>query len=250
MSSVVRCISLLAVVSRTRRFVAVLVAAGAVGTSLSAAAADEFTDALQRAYVPYRVALFKTNSGSLPDAKAALDAGASAWAVVATRYASGAPAPYASDKRLPDSMAAVDKSWREAIGLVAAGNAAGAHVALEAIQATLADLRARNQVIVYSDHMNAYHAEMEEALTIKPSSDGAFADAIRRHAVLSYLARRLHDAAPASMNEDTAFRELLGGVDGSLKSLGEAIASKDAGGLGEALGKLKQPYSKLFLRFG
>ncbi len=233
-----------------RRTLIPMIAAVALAASSAASAADEFTDALQRAYAPYRVALFKTNSGSLPDAKAAVDAGAAAWVVVATRYASGAPAPYAVDARLPESLASVDGHWRKAASLVAAGNASGAHEALEAIRDTLADLRARNQVVVYSDPMNAYHAVMEDTLAIKPSADGAFVEATRKHAVLEYLARRLHDAAPPALAADTEFRSLLDAVDASLSSLGGAIASKDPQALQAALGKLKQPYSKLFLRFG
>ncbi|MGE0314996.1 MAG: hypothetical protein AB7P21_25555 [Lautropia sp.] len=227
-----------------------IVAVAALCGTSAAVAADEFTDAVQRAYAPYRAALFKTNSGSPAEAKAAVDAGSAAWAAVARRYAAGAPAPYATDARLPDSLAAVDRQWREAAGLVAAGNTAGAHEALEAIRDTLADLRARNQVVVFSDHMNAYHAVMEETLAIKPADAGALAQATGKQAVLAYLARRLHEAAPPALAADADFRGLLEAVDASVASLGTAVASKDPAALAAALGKLKQPYSKLFLRFG
>ena len=227
-----------------------VLAAAILVASTAATAADEFTDAVQRAYAPYRVALFKTNSGSPADAKAAVDAGAAAWVAVAGRYGSGAPAPYAADKRLAESIAAVDKHWQEAGALVAAGKTGEAHETLEAIRETLADLRARNQVVVYSDHMNAYHAVMEEALEIESAKDDALVEATRKHAVLAFLARRLHDAAPSEFNEDAKFRGLLDAVDASLAALADAIGSKDPKALEGALGKLKQPYSRLFLNYG
>lgn len=53
-----------------------------VATLSQAQAADPFTDAVQQAYAPYRVALFKTSSGSLAEAREAVDKAGKAWETV------------------------------------------------------------------------------------------------------------------------------------------------------------------------
>jgi len=60
-----------------------------------------------------------------------------------------------------------------------AGRLADAHERLEAVRDLLAALWQRNQVVVLSDHMNAYHEAMETVLTDRPGllgrPDGAAA---------------------------------------------------------------------------
>ena len=221
-----------------------------LATGRPALANDDFTDAVQQAYGPYRIALFKTSNGTLAEARAAVDAGAEAWARVASRYRSGVGVPYATDSHLPQTLDAVTTIWGKSKALVDDSKAADAHEALEGIRDALAEMRGRNQVIVFSDHMNAYHEEMEKALAIDTSGN-AWPTALAGHAaVLRYLAARLKQVAPQNLRADADFNSLLGNVASSLESLDGAIAAQDLPAMRAALGKLKPPYAKLFLRFG
>lgn len=60
-----------------------MIKAGIIGLALLTApysfAADPVTDAMQKAYVPYRAALFKTNSKSQPESKQTITQAQHAW---------------------------------------------------------------------------------------------------------------------------------------------------------------------------
>ena len=73
------------------------------------------------------------------------------------------------------------------------GKLPAAHETLEAARDLMADLRRRNQVVVFSDHMNAYHAEMEHLLNDGPKLLGTpdgLPQLMAQAGVVDYLARR------------------------------------------------------------
>ena len=137
---------------------------GLLVSAACAQAADPLTEAMQQAYAPYRAALFKTNSGSAPEAAGALKQATEAWNSLRQRFGAQPPLPYAADAALPTTFQAVSDAYQTATQQVAAGHLPEAHETLEGVRDQLAQLRQRNQVIVFSDHMNAYHAEMEHLL--------------------------------------------------------------------------------------
>ena len=127
-------------------------------------AADAVTDAMQAAYGPYRVALFKTNSNSQAEAQQAMTQAQQSWGKLAAQFGSKPPAPYDRDTAFGASVADVSKVYTKATEQVTANQLTAAHETLEAARDIMAQLRRRNQVVVYSDHMNAYHSEMEHVL--------------------------------------------------------------------------------------
>ena len=115
----------------------------------------------------------------------------------------------------------------------------------------------RNGVISFSDHMNAYHAQMELLLDDGPAQTAQSAGLLRllgQAGALDYLARRLRSEAPATLAADAEFGRLLAAVEQSVAALMQALlaqdAAQDAAQAREALGRLKKPYSQLFLKFG
>lgn len=187
------------------------------------------------AYAEYRTALSRSNQNDRAGTEAAIDAFAAAWARLAEAWRSAPPPQYAEDPAFPATVAAVARIAAEARAR-AATDVAAAHESLEAIRDQLAALRARNGVVVFSDHVNAYHEAMEHVIT--GQYGGLDADGLQAlrddAAVLLHLARRLGDNRPASA-DPAAFEALFGPVRASAEAL---------------LAALKAPFSRLFLRFG
>jgi molybdopterin converting factor small subunit len=221
--------------------------------SVAAWSADPVTDALQKAYAPYRAALFKTNSGQAAESAEALKQAQQAWGQVTLLVKSQPTVPYANDTLMASTLSGVEAHYAKAAQQVAAGQLPQAHDTLEAVRDLLSELRRQNQVIVYSDHMNAYHAQMEHLLGEGPTwlkaTDG-LPKLAAQAGVLSYLAERLTAEAPAAAQASTEFKELLGAVNRSVAGLNTAVASGDKGLIEKAIGQVKAPYSKLFIKFG
>ena len=129
-----------------------------------ALAADPLTEAMQKTYAPYRMALFKTNANAQEESRQAVLQAQQGWNRLVADFGANPPPPYAGDGDLAASLATVGKVYVKALGEVEANQLAEAHETLEEVRDVMADLRRRNQVIVFSDHMNAYHAEMEHVL--------------------------------------------------------------------------------------
>ena len=216
-------------------------------------AADVVTDAMQAAYVPYRAALFRTNSKAQAESEQAIAQARAQWQALSERHAARPPAPYDRDPGFAATLKQVDDVYAKAQAQIADRRLPDAHVTLEEARDLMADLRRRNGVIVFSDHMNAYHEEMEwvlnEGAGILAQPGGMLALA-GRAGVLDYLGKRLRSEAPAALAGDAEFGRLVDAVQGSVAALRGAIARQDEAAVREALGKLKPPYSRLFLKFG
>lgn len=216
-------------------------------------AADVVTDAIQAAYAPYRAALFRTNGKSQPEAQQAVDQARQAWTTLRERFAGQPPVPYDRDAGFAATLAQVTAVYDKAAREVAAGQLPAAHDTLEEARDLLAALRQRNGVVVFSDHMNAYHAEMEHLLIEGPKQLAGplgLAQLTAQAGALDYLARQLRARAPEPLRQNAEFDTLLKDVEASVQAVMKAALSQDTAALKDAMGKLKQPYSKLFLKFG
>lgn len=216
-------------------------------------AADPATDAMQAAYAPYRVALFKTNSNSQAEAQQAVVQAQDAWGKVVAQFASKPPPPYDRDTAFGTALAQVSGVYTAAAQQVATNQLSAAHDTLEKARDILAAVRQRNQVVVYSDHMNAYHAQMEYVLidgSKQLPQPGGLPLLTADVGALRYLAKRLSSEAPANYQSNPEFAELLRAVDKSVTDLQAALWAQDAAAAKAAMAKVKAPYSKLFLKFG
>lgn len=223
-----------------------------LGICAGANAADPTTTAFQQAYGPYRAALFRTNQADTVAARQAVAQARAAWDQVQREHAQP-QVPYAGDPQYGRTLQDVAKAMADAAAAVDAGRLPEAHEHLEAVRDLLAALRQRSQVVVFSDHMNAYHEAMETVLTEGPKLAGqpdgplALAEWV---GTLDHLATRLATQAPAEYQQQPAFREQLQGVQASVQTLRAAVRQGDVEAIRKALGALKGPYSRLFLNFG
>jgi hypothetical protein len=216
-------------------------------------AADAVTDAMQAAYVPYRTALFRTNSNAQAASEQAMAGTRQAWQNIVERFAAKPPPPYDRDAGFAVTLAQVGAVYAQADEQVRGQQLTQAHATLEKARELMADLRRRNGVVTYSDHMNAYHAEMERLLGDAPALWAAPQAALQlmAHAgALDYLARRLRSEAPSELARDPEFMPLLQGLEASVAALRDAALGQDPAAMRKVADMLKMPYSKMFLRFG
>lgn len=218
-----------------------------------ATAADPVTDAMQKTYTPYRVALFKTNSNAQEDARKAVAAAQQGWSALIAQYAGNPPVPYDRDSEFSNSLTRVSEVYAKAAEQIDKNELVEAHETLEHARDVMADLRHRNQIIVYSDHMNAYHSQMEKVLIdgdkMLAGPDGML-QLTAQLGVLDYLAGKLKSEAPADYLGNPEFSSMVGALERSVADLKAALFAQDAGQVKAAIGKLKVPYSKMFIKFG
>jgi flagellin-specific chaperone FliS len=220
---------------------------------LGARAADPVTEAINQAYAPYRAALFRTNSKAQAESEQAMAQARQAWQAILDRFAAQPSVPYDRDPEFRTSLNAVAKVYEQAAAEVGQGKLVQAHETLEQARDIMAELRRRNGVVVFSDHMNAYHAEMEHVLQQGPamtSNPQAMLTLVKRVGVLEYLAQRLRSEAPKALQSDAEFGAALQALEISVAELQRAAMNQDAAAAREALGRLKGPYSRMFLKFG
>jgi hypothetical protein len=218
--------------------------------SASAGPVSDFETAMRGAYADYRGALFQTNANQPEAAVQAVDAFKQKWAALASANTI-APPQYADDPAYAVTLAKVASITDKAAGEVAAGKLTEAHATLEAIRFEVGGLHERNGIVGFSDRMNAYHAKMEDVLAKDYSGfDAAGLGALREDAaVLAFLAADIK-AHPPTEAADPAYGKLLDGMTDSVTALANAAHTGDAAAAKTALGNLKVPYSKLFLKFG
>jgi hypothetical protein len=230
-----------------------LALAAMLAAAPAAWAADALTDAMQAAYAPYRAALFRTNSKAQAESEQAMTQARQAWSELVARYAAKPPAPYDRDPAVAATLAEVGAVYERATAQIQAQQLAPAHETLEQARDLMSALRQRNGVVVFSDHMNAYHAEMEHVLELGPKlldqPQGSL-ELLARVGALDYLARRLRSEAPAALARDAEFAGLQQQVEASVSALRTALVRQDPAAARAALGKVKGPYSRLFLKFG
>ncbi len=230
-----------------------VISAALIIASAGAFAADPVTDAMQAAYEPYRIALFRTNSNAQVESQQAIAQAQQGWGKLTEQYAAKPPAPYDRDPAFATSLAEVSSVYAMAATQVNANQLTAAHDTLEKARDIMAEMRRRNQVVVFSDHMNAYHAEMENVLINGPKvltqPDGR-QQFIAMVGVLNYLAKRLSSEAPANYAKNEEFVESVKGVEKSVTDLQAVAFSQDTAAVKAALSKVKSPYSKFFLKFG
>ncbi len=218
--------------------------------SANAAPVADFETAMRGAYADYRGALFQTNANQPDTAVKAVDAFRQKWSALAAANTE-APPQYADDPAYADTLTKVGAIADKAAQEVAAGKLPEAHETLEAIRFEVGGLHERNGVVGFSDRMNAYHAKMEDVLGKDYSGFDAAGLGILREdaAVLAYLAADIKAHPPVEAS-DPAYGKLLDGMTASVTALSDAARNGDAAAAKAALGNLKVPYSKLFLKFG
>jgi hypothetical protein len=174
-------------------------------------------------------------------------------ATIGGRFTSKPPPPYDRDTEFAATLAKVSAVYDKAAREVDRNQLTQAHETLEAARDLMADLRRRNGVVVFSDPMNAYHAEMERLLIDGPkilAGPQPLPMLMAQVGVREYLARQLRVQAPAQLSQDQEFNRLLKDLEASVQGVKSALVNQDLAAVKQAMSKVKAPYSQLFLQFG
>lgn len=211
---------------------------------------QDFETELRQVYADYRTALFATNSADNAVTIKSLTSLTDKWSSLTRKWGAAAPPQYAEDPGFRKTLETVAAVTSQARGEADAGKLAAAHETLEKIRDELSDLRRRNGVIVFSDHMNAYHAQMEKILLGPIAAQDEKAQMALREetAVLAYLFAAVAANPPA--DKDAGFEPALKAVGDSIANLRKALESKTPAAIKAAIKALKPPYSRLFLKYG
>ncbi len=216
---------------------------------------EDFLAAKQDAYRYYRSAWFYLRTGNLDLAALELSGFVQGWDQVRSRFGEAPPGPFADDPLWRDDLA-------EIAGHAAAGMAAlevvdqeVARAALAAIPAILADMRARNGVVTFSDAVDSLTRAMEDLWRYRDETADFDDPAIRAELSegterLRAAFARLRDEAPDEVAFDDRFLRLVGDSDAAVNRLEEAVAARDQTALVNALRELRSFERLLWLNFG
>jgi hypothetical protein len=215
---------------------------------------QQFYKQQNEAYAKYRAALFQTNKN---DREASLKATAQflqQWDAIVQQYAASPPEIFAADSAWKATLEKISEIAVKGKTEIEAGALVEAHETLEAIRDEFTELRRRNHVVVFSDHVNTYHEVMEHLLLAGDSPeklDAAALNSIREQlGVLEFLAEQIKVNAPQEYRSNEAYQKLENGLFASIKFLRVALDNNVTEEIVKAIQNLKPPYSKLFLNFG
>jgi len=101
--------------------------------------------------------------------------------------------------------------------------------------------------------MNAYHAQMEKVLIDGPKTllePNGLLQLTAQVGALDYLAAKLNSEAPVDYLKNDEFVASYKAVEQSVADLKTALFTQDVAQVKAAMGKVKVPYSKMFIKFG
>lgn len=221
-------------------------------TPAHAASLDAFLDDLGPAYSGVRNAILYLQRGAAEPAAFRIETAAEAWQRSVLPHAESPPAAFADDPRFAQALRRIGSDLRRASE---AGRPDGALAAIEGIPGQLAELRARNHVVVLADHVHEANRAMERLWAYRDReidfSDRSVTDDLRaRLAVTAYTFRQCDRAAPDEVSNDPAFRRIIDGTLASLDQMWEVIAAGDPQAVVNILREVRSFNRLLWLHHG
>jgi hypothetical protein len=224
-------------------------------TAMAADRLDAFEAASGEAYRHYRGAVSYLRTGNLALAALELEDMAQKWDGLMAEFAEAPPEAFADDARWSESLAEVGRRARDALAAVDAGRAEAATETLVPVRQALAELRRRNGVTFFSDHIDAVSAAMDALWRYRrapPDFDDTAQAAVLLERIAAMRAAVItgQAAAPPAAREDTQFQRLMNGSLESLERIDAAVERKDPQFLINSLGELKSFERILWMEFG
>jgi hypothetical protein len=238
-----------------------LVLAGFFGAgliSVSAAKADTtavFHQALSDAYGHYREAFFYLRRGNAMTAAFELESMAQKWQALETRYATQPPPIYASDAKWAATLTEVGGLTRKALALASEGEAAPAYDLLKPLRSILEELRSRNGVTLFRDHVEGANQAFRQLFHFRRNppdfADPKSVDKLRQRLTATIKAyQNALDKAPPSVVGDEQFARLIKDSLYYLDRMWVAIDEKNQLNVINILRRVVSSDEILWLRFG
>lgn len=228
--------------------------AGLFAPAAGQTTAEDFADAVARAYDPYREAVHYLETGNAGLAALALDRAAAEWRRIQAAFADAPPGAYANDLQWKPTLIYIGDALDTGLKAADAGDAKAALAALAGVRRELAELRQRSGQRVHSDCIDAMNAAMDRLWAFRaeppgrtrPGSVAAFKAAVNETQTW-YL--RCRDEAPARIAANAEFKRLFAGALAALARL-DTAATGPADRIISILRELRSYDKLIWLRFG
>ncbi len=221
--------------------------------SFAQTAFEQFLQQQDKAYSQYRIALFQSSKGDQAAAQKAAESFDQQWKAVADKFRDMPPEVFASDKLWQQTLEQVTRHADESVKQIKAGQLTEAHETLESVRDELGQLRQRNHIELFSDHVNSYHEVMEvllEMTTDAGLAESALPQVREKLGALSYLLDQMQRSAPVEYRQNNKYKELENGVLTSVTNLRTALDQASVADVTKAINALKPAYAKFFVAFG
>lgn len=243
-------------VMRVGRFLAI--AAFCAVSALPAHAGDiaDFDTALANAWAHCRDALYQSRpgGGDQPATSEALAAFVAAWDELEERWGDAPPPHYSEDVTFSHELAQVGEVGRRAAAFARTGRVGQAHAALSQIPALLAEMRRKNGIETYTDHLDAFAEALAEitddSFDTPELSPRQVVLLVKHVGALAYLGERLEKRAPARLAGDEAFLALLETLNAELRSLEAAAIAGQRTPVRAVLSDIRRTFERLYLFYG
>ena len=214
-----------------------------------------FLDAKQGAYRYYRSAWFYLRTGNVDLAAMELSFFVTGWNELRERFSEAPPGPFAGDPLWRADLAAVGAMATDGLAALEAADAEAAKDSLQAIPRVLAELRARNGVVTFSDAVESLSQAMEDLWRYRHAPPDLEDEAVRTNlgegtARLRAAFGRVRDEAPDEVAFDDRFLRLVADSDAAVDRLEAALQARNQPDLVNALRELRSFERLLWLNFG
>lgn len=229
--------------------------AGAAWSQPSNDRLEDFLSDKQNAYRYYRSAWFYLRTGNLDLAALELGTFSQGWEEIRSRFAAVPPGPFADDPQWREDLADIASLAAAGMAALEAADPDAAKASLAAIPRIMADMRARNGVVTFSDAVEGLTRAMDSLWRYRHEMAN-FDDPKIRTELSKGIERlraafdRLRDDAPDEIAFDDRFLNLVSGSDAAVNRLEQAVAAQDQTTLVNALRELRSFERLLWLNFG
>ncbi|MGI9382190.1 MAG: hypothetical protein ACR2PO_03480 [Methyloligellaceae bacterium] len=229
--------------------------AGPAGSQTPDNQLEDFFAAKQSAYRYYRSAWFYLRTDNIDLAALELSAFVQGWEEIRSRFATAPPGPFADDPLWREDLAEIASLAAAGMTALEAADADAAKASLAPIPRIMADMRARNGVVTFSDAVDGLTQAMESLWRYRHET-ADFDDTATRTELnegterLRAAFERVRDDAPDDIAFDDQFMRLVGDSDAAVDRLEQAVAAQDQTALVNAIRELRSFERLLWLNFG
>lgn len=231
-----------------------LVAAVAPLSFVSAQSSPGFDTLMDRAYGSFRSAYWYTRTGNLGVAAIEMMTFDQTWASLREAYEASPPETYADDPEWRETLAEIEATNNRALELLNAGDQATAYETIAGLQRLFAELRARNGVVSYSDHVNGYDAVIKRLSAFrawdKVLDDDDWHEMARLADEAGDAIAALESNAPEALRDNPDFLRTLENNKDALARYREHVADRNERGAKGSIRDLRSAYGLLFLKYG
>jgi len=222
----------------------------ALGSELRA-----FLAASADAYTHHRNSMFYLRTGNTALVGLELTKLSEKWAAVVARHQKSPPDAFAADPDWKQVLNDITDRVRKGVAALDQGDNDAVKAHLGPIRGLLADLRRRNNIVVFSDYVDRANAAMDRLFHFRRNppdfSNLTQVDELRRAtAILEFLYKECGKNAPPRLRADKGFQNILADAIRSVGKIWGAIAEKSPDRVVSILRELRSFDRFLYLRYG